>query len=112
MQLGPPIASFASAGAETLLGNILDPNREVAPLYQAYTYELTDGTTATGFILTENSSEITLRMPGGIDKTFPRHQVGSMKGLGQSLMPEGLEATVTVEEMADLLAYLLTPPKG
>jgi hypothetical protein len=35
-----------------------------------------------------------------------------MKGLGQSLMPEGLEATVTVEEMADLLAYLLTPPKG
>jgi putative heme-binding domain-containing protein len=112
MQLGPPIASFASAGAETLLGNILDPNREVAPLYQAYTYELTDGTTATGFILTENSSEITLRMPGGIDKTFPRHQVASMKGLGQSLMPEGLEATVTVEEMADLLAYLLTPPKG
>ena len=112
MQLGPPIASFASAGAETLLGNILDPNREVAPLYQAYTYELTDGTTATGFILTENSSEITLRMPGGIDKTFPRHQVASMKGLGQSLMPEGLEATVTVEEMADLVAYLLTPPKG
>jgi putative heme-binding domain-containing protein len=51
-------------------------------------------------------------MPGGIDKTFPRHQVASMKGLGQSLMPEGLEATVTVEEMADLVAYLLTPPKG
>lgn len=111
MELGPPIASFASAGAETLLGHILDPNREVAPLYQAYTYELTDGTVATGFILTENSTEITLRMPGGVDKTFPRSQVASMKGLGQSLMPEGLEATVTVEEMADLLAYLLTPPK-
>lgn len=110
MQIGPPIASFASAGAETLLGNILDPNREVAPLYQAYTYELTDGSVATGFIASENSAEITLRMPGGIDKTFPRSQVASMKGLGQSLMPEGIEAMVTIEEMADLLAYLLSSP--
>jgi putative membrane-bound dehydrogenase-like protein len=110
IQVGPPIESFAAAGAETLLGHILDPNREVAPQYQAYTYELTDGTVATGFILTENSAEITLRMPGGIDKTFSRGTVASMKGLGQSLMPEGLEATLTVEEMADLLAYITTPP--
>jgi putative membrane-bound dehydrogenase-like protein len=112
MQLGPPIASFASAGAETLLGNILDPNREVAPLYQAYTFEFTEGPPATGFIVTENSAEITLRMPGGIDKTFPRSQVASMKGLGMSLMPEGLEATISIEEMPDLIAYLLTPPKA
>lgn len=109
IQVGPPIESFASAGAETILGHVLDPNREVAPQYQAYTYELTDGSVATGFILSENSSEITLRMPGGIDKTFPRGTVASMKGLGQSLMPEGLEATLSVEEMADLLAYITKP---
>jgi hypothetical protein len=29
-----------------------------------------------------------------------------MRGMGVSLMPEGLEATLTVDEMADLLAYL------
>lgn len=109
--LGPPIATFATAGAETLLERILDPNREVAPQYQAYTFEFQDGSSATGFIAAENATETTLRMPGGIDKTFPRSEVSAMKGLGQSLMPEGLEATVPVEEMADLLAYLLTPPK-
>lgn len=110
--LGPPIATFATAGAETILGHILDPNREVAPQYQAYVFEFQDGTSATGFILAENATETTLRMPGGIDKTFSRSQVASMKGLGMSLMPEGLEATVSVEEMADLLAYLLNPPKA
>ena len=110
--LGPPIATFATAGAETLLERILDPNREVAPQYQAYTFEFQDGTSATGFIASENATETTLRMPGGIDKTFPRTEVSSMKGLGQSLMPEGLEATVPVEEMADLIAYLLSPPKA
>lgn len=108
--LGPPVASFAAGGAETLLGNILDPNREVAPQYQAYTFEFREGPPATGMILSENANEVTLRMPGGIDRTFPRGEIAGMAGLGQSLMPEGLEATLTVEEMADLLAYLTTPP--
>lgn len=111
INLGPALASFSAAGAETLLGNILDPNREVAPQYQAYTFEFTSGPPATGFILSENATEVTLRQPGGIDRTFPRSEVASMKGLGQSLMPVGLEATLTVDEMADLIAYILTPLK-
>lgn len=110
--LGPPIATFATAGAETILGNILDPNREVAPQFQAYVFEFHDGTSATGFIVSENATETTLRMPGGIDKTFSRSQVASMKGLGMSLMPEGLEATLSIEEITDLIAYLLNPPKA
>lgn len=109
--LGPPVASFAAGGAETLLGNILDPNREVAPQYQAYTFEFREGPPATGIILTENASEVTLRLPGGLDRTFPRSEIAGMSGLGQSLMPEGLEASITIEEMADLLAYLTNPPQ-
>ena len=108
--LGPVLASFSAAGAETLLGNILDPNREVAPQYQAYTFEFTSGPPATGFIVSENSTEVTLRQPGGVERTFPRSEVASMKGLGQSLMPGGLGATLTVDEMADLIAYILKTP--
>ena len=33
-----------------------------------------------------------------------------ISGSGLSLMPEGLEAAITVEQMADLLAFLLLPP--
>lgn len=107
--LGPSVASFSAGGAETIMGNILDPNREVAPQYQAYTFELKEGAPMTGIILNENVTEVTLRMPGGIDTTFPRGSIVSMKGLGQSLMPEGLEAGVSVDEMADLLAFLTAP---
>ena len=109
IQLGPPIASFASAGGDSLLERILDPNREVAPQYQTYVFEIENGTTLTGIIHEETPEEVTVRMPGGIDQTFPRKQVKSMKGLGQSLMPEGLETTLSVQEMADLLAYLAAP---
>ncbi|MAS97072.1 MAG: hypothetical protein CMO55_28100 [Verrucomicrobiales bacterium] len=109
INLGPPIATFATAGKDSLLNNILDPNKEVAPQYQAYTFELKDEPPILALITSETPDEVTLRAPGGIEKTFPRTQVASMSGLGQSLMPEGLEATLTVQEMADLLAYLTSP---
>ncbi len=109
IQLGPPVASFVAGGAETILGNILDPNREVAPQYQAYTFELKDGSVLTGIIVSENAADVSLRMPGGIDRTFARADIRSMKGLGQSLMPEGLEAAVSIDDMADLLSFLTAP---
>ncbi|MEX2578105.1 MAG: PVC-type heme-binding CxxCH protein [Verrucomicrobiales bacterium] len=107
--LGPPVTTFASAGKDSLLANILDPNREVAPQFQPYTFEFHNEPPVTGIILSENASEVTVRMPGGIDRTFPRSEVASMAGLGQSLMPEGLENTLSVQEMADLLAYIAAP---
>ena len=107
--LGPPIATVATAGKDSLLGNILDPNKEVAPQFQAYSFEFHNGPPAVGIILSENANETTVRMPGGIEKTFPRSAVASMKGLGQSLMPEGLENTLSVQEMTDLLVYLTSP---
>jgi len=106
IELGPEIATFATAGKESLLERILDPNREVAPQFQAYLFEFNDGSVITGMIRSESTEEVVVRMPGGIDKTFPRSDVKSMRGMGVSLMPEGLEATLTVDEMADLLAYL------
>lgn len=109
IRLGPPIATFATAGKDSILGNILDPNKEVAPQYQAYTFELEGEPPILGLIASESTDEVSIRAPGGIERTFPRTHVVSMAGLGQSLMPEGLEATLTVEEMADLLAYLTSP---
>ncbi len=60
-----------------------------------------------GMISFENRQSVTLRLPGGESKTFPRTAVQSMTGVGRSLMPEGLEHSLSVEEMADLLAYLV-----
>jgi hypothetical protein len=41
-------------------------------------------------------------------KARPRCHLASLTGSGLSLMPEGVEATITVEQMADLLAFLLS----
>lgn len=107
LMFGPPVATFKSAGKASILGNILDPNQEVAPQYQAFQFRMKNGEAYIGMIGFENRQSVTLRLPGGESKTFPRTAVQSMTGVGRSLMPEGLEHSLSVEEMADLLAYLV-----
>lgn len=103
---GPPTLTFKTAGKASILGNILDPNREVAPQYQAFKFTLKNGETYVGMIAREDGRSVTLALPGGLEKTFLRSTVDSTEGLGYSLMPEGLEQSLTVKEIADLLAYL------
>lgn len=107
--LGPNLETTRGWDREKLLLNILDPNREVAANYLAYTIETRDGGSFTGLIADENAAGITVRRPGLSDETVLRQNLLRVTSSSQSLMPEGLEAAITVAEMADLLAYLLAP---
>jgi putative heme-binding domain-containing protein len=95
-----------TAGKETLLVNILDPNREVAPRYLNYTIETKSGEAFSGVLASESASAITLRGPNGTDTLVLRSQIDRMQPSGQSLMPEGLETGLTPQDMADLVEYL------
>ena len=90
----------------SIITNLFHPNKEIAPQYQAFNFTLNSGEVYTAIIANETQTDVTIRMLGGLEKTFPRSDVSSMKGLGISLMPEGLEATLTLQETADLLAYI------
>ena len=105
-RVGPDRVAFQSAGKDSLLKSILDPNAEVAPQYVAYSIVLREGEVLVGMIAAETGDTVTLRMAGGAERTVKRSEVKGMAGLGTSLMPVGLEAQLTVEEMADLLEYL------
>ena len=108
VQVGPDMVTFKTAGKDSVLKNILDPHAEVAPQYVAYTVTLKNSEVLVGMIASEGSDDVTLRMPGGVERTVKRSEVKGMAGLGASLMPLGLEAQITVEEMADLLEYVAT----
>lgn len=107
--LGPAINTFSKAGRESLLTNILHPNKEVAAQYQAYQFVTDDGKVLVGIIKSETVTDVTLEMLGGITTTFPRKIVMEMKNQGVSMMPEGLEREISVEDMPHLLEYLLSP---
>ena len=105
--VGPNLATIRQWNPEQLLINILDPNREVAPNFVAYTLETKDGRTLDGLIADESASSLTLKRAEGISETVLRRDIAMISSSGISLMPEGAESAVSVEQMADLIAFLL-----
>jgi putative membrane-bound dehydrogenase-like protein len=106
--VGPSIAAMGTKTPETLLVSILDPNREVDPRYLNYTLVTRDGRLATGIIAGETDTSVVLRRADGASETILRTQIEELLSTGQSLMPEGLEQKINQQEMADLIAYLMT----
>lgn len=104
--LGPDLAALSDKSAEYLLTNILDPNRAVEARYLAYTAQTADGRSRVGFLAAENATNVTLVGTDGQEHTILRADLESLIGSGKSVMPEGLEKDVSVEQMADLLAFL------
>lgn len=105
--VGPPLSDVKVKPPEGLLSDILDPNRMFEARWSAYTVETNDGRTLSGLIQNETSDAIVLAMMGGAKETISRSAIKDMKSLDRTLMPDGLEAAITKEQMADLLAFLL-----
>lgn len=106
-EVGPSLLSFRNRGAEALLVNVIDPNREINPQFLAYAIETIDGRQVVGMIDSETASSVTLRMAEGKLETIRRSEIEAMRSTGVSLMPEGIERDVDVQGMADLLEFLL-----
>ena len=109
LELGPDLRSVAQHDAEKLLNSILDPSAIIEPGFMAYHCTLKSGEQLYGVIATETSASLTLKMAGNVTKSVLRSDVASLKSAGTSLMPEGLEAAMTPQSFADLIAYLQSP---
>jgi putative heme-binding domain-containing protein len=104
--VGPHLGTIKAWTAEQLVTNILDPNREVSPNFALYIVETNDGRTLAGLIASETAGNLTLKRADGGTDTVLRSEIQSLTSPGISLMPEGLEAAITPQQMADLIAYL------
>jgi len=104
--VGPDLAASATAGREKLMGNILEPSREITAGFSTVTVETKGGETITGIAVAENEGTVILRLPGGPLRTFARVEIAKVEHSARSLMPEGLEAGLTPQDMADLLEFL------
>jgi len=105
-ELGKDLKSVGDRGAGTILSAVIDPNREVDPAYLNYSVSTIKGRVYSGVIVAETAASITLKRANGATDTVPRSEIDVLRSTGKSIMPEGLEKEVSVEEMADLIEYL------
>lgn len=108
-QIGPNLAAMRSRGAEAMLVNLLDPNREVNPQYVTYVVTLKDGRSMSGMIGAETATSLTLIAAEGKQQTLLRGDIEEIRSTGQSLMPEGIEKQYDKQSLADILAFLMKP---
>jgi putative heme-binding domain-containing protein len=107
--VGPDLTEISRKGAETLLSHLFDPNAAVNTEYLGYTIDNDDGDVFTGIVTLETEALVTLRQAGGQDLVISRSRIASMSSSGLSLMPEGLETGLSLQEVADLLSFLQLP---
>jgi putative heme-binding domain-containing protein len=105
--VGPNLLGVRRRTAEEILVNILDPNREASPEFHEYTVALDDGRVLTGLVAAETPASVTLRSRDAVEQTILRRNVAEIASTGKSLMPEGLEKTITPTDMKDLITFLL-----
>ena len=90
-QVGPDLTPLRNRGAAFMLTNILDPNREVDPRYEAYNAVTADGKVYSGILRNDAPQTVELLLADGKVAAVDRADLEILQATGKSLMPEGLE---------------------
>lgn len=106
-EIGPNLLALTDKSPAALLSSMLDPNRAVEAKYLSYNVADNDGRTHSGLIKTETATSITLVTSEAKEVSILRSEIEDMTSSGMSLMPDGLEKELSVQDVADLLGYVL-----
>jgi putative heme-binding domain-containing protein len=105
--VGPDLTKIGAIRAgRDLIESIVQPSATFAQGYDTFVVTLRDGEELTGIRVRQPDDSFVLRDAGGSETRLDPGQIKSMDRGQLSLMPEGLFAALTREEIRDLLAYL------
>ena len=93
-------------GRRDLVDAVLEPSATLSPGYGTVTVETKDGRILQGVLKQANDAGLQLMGADGELVSIGKSEVESQEGGTVSLMPEGLQAGLTLQEFADLTEYL------
>lgn len=104
-KVGPDITGANRSDLAYLLETIIDPNAVIPNEYRTSEIETKDGRSLTGVVKIMGDKSILLQTPNEM-VTIPRDEIASQRQTELSMMPEGLLAALTEQEVRDLFYYL------
>jgi quinoprotein glucose dehydrogenase len=90
----------------SLLEAIVFPSSTIVPDYRPFVIATRSGTIHTGMTAREDADAIYLRTAELAEIRVARNDVEDMRESAASLMPQGLEKTMSPHELSDLLEFL------
>ncbi|GIW95297.1 MAG: hypothetical protein KatS3mg110_3338 [Pirellulaceae bacterium] len=106
-KVGPDLAGIgAKRSRRELLESLVDPSRNIDPKYLTWLLELDDGRVLTGRLVDKTATHYRLKTANNEELSVEIAHVAHAQTQRVSLMPDGQLRDLTVEQLADLLAYL------
>jgi putative membrane-bound dehydrogenase-like protein len=104
--LAPDLTSYDRQDIPSLVLNIVNPNAEIREGYEPVVVTTTQGQTHAGFLVTREAQRVIVRDMAGITLSLRPADIGSIRSMGQSLMPQGLLQGMDDSQLRHLFAYL------
>ncbi len=104
--VGPDLSLIGRTDRKWIVESILQPSAVVAPNFQTWKVETTDGKTFTGLLVHTNLDESFYLNEKGQRVKVLATEVADIAPLKTSIMPDGLLDKLTDREIRDLVAYL------
>jgi putative heme-binding domain-containing protein len=106
---GPDLSRIAEKyNRATLLEQILEPAKVIEPQWQPTSITLTNGESLSGFVTAHDSNGLSLQQMDGQTRAIKVSDVKSSTTSRVSLMPERLLESLTAQEAADVLEFIIT----
>lgn len=105
--IGPQLDGIGNRGADRLMEDILDPNRNVDTHFRLHVMKLRDGSSATGFVRGQVGQATVLVDAAGNEQRIAKGDIVEDSELPQSLMPPVFGQTIPPDMFNDLIAWLL-----
>jgi putative heme-binding domain-containing protein len=107
-KVGPELTGSNRAELDYLLSNIVDPSAVVGKDYQASTVRTKSGRVISGILRPVDGRSISIVTENDV-VVLPNDEVDAVRTSEVSMMPEGLLANLSAQEIRDLIAYLQSP---
>ena len=107
--IGPHLGKIGEKLAKrSLVESILDPNAGISPEYQSWFIDTKDEEGLLGYIRSEDANTLELVDSAGVVVRIAVASITHREKSPISIMPSGLSAAMTVQELVDLTAFLQT----
>ncbi len=108
-RVGPALDRIASRRApQFIMESIVQPSKDIDPQFEAVQVGTAQGRQIVGLRVNETNFSIQLREENGQFHSFLKRDLEYSAVLKRSLMPDNLAEQLTVKELHDLFAFLMT----
>lgn len=108
-RVGPTLDRIAARRSpEFIMESIVQPSKFIDPLFEAVTVATREGKVIVGLRINETNFSIQLREENGRFHSLMKRDLEDFRVMDKSLMPENIAEQLTVKQLHDLFAFLMT----